>query len=145
MGRVRSAINTRLEETSFRAGAAASAGVLAVTGGAIALAVTLGGSHADAASAPAPVPHTSAPPVPAPVFPSAAPSHPSPKPKPRPKGTSYQAPPQEAAVYTPPPSPDRWGGYQGRHRMRPGGWSYGMPGSRGQFHHPGRHGGPHFP
>jgi hypothetical protein len=146
MGRVRTAINARMEETSFRAGATVSAGVLAVTGGAIALAVTLGGSHADAASAPAPatVLHTSVPSVPAPVFPSPAPSPTSPKPKPRPRATGYQAPPEVAAVYSP-PSPDPGGGYQGRHRMRHGGWPFAGSGSWGHYGHPGRHGGPHFP
>ena len=143
MGRVRSAINTRMEETSFRVGATASAGVLAVTGGAIALAVALGGNHANAASAPAAVPHT-APLVPVSITPSVAPS-PSPtpvKPKPEPKVTSPAAP-EEAVVYSAPPSapsPHRWGGYRERHRMpHGGGWWF--PGG----HYPGGHGGPHFP
>jgi hypothetical protein len=140
-------INGRLEETSFFAGATVSAGVLAVTGGAITLAVTLGGSHTAVASAPAAhvAPHTSAPVVPAAASPLLAPSHTPPRPKPKPKATSAPAPPAEAAVYTPPREPHRWGSYQGRHRMgHAGGW-FGGHGSWGHSGHWGGHGGRHFP
>jgi pilus assembly protein FimV len=149
VGRVRNAINARLEETSFLAGATASAGVLAVTGSAIALAVSLGGSHADVASAPAAhvAPHSSAPVVPATASPLLSPSHtqPKPKPKPKPKATSAPRPPVEAAAYTPRQEPHRWGSYQGRHRMgHAGGW-FGGHGSWGHSGHWGGHGGRHFP
>ena len=144
VGRVRSAINARLEETSFVAGATASAGVLAVTGSAIALAVTLGGSHpgATGATAARPVPHTSAPSAPAVSSPPPTPAKPRPTPKPKP--TSSPALPEEAAVYTAPPASHRSGAYQGRHRMHAGGWFHGGSWS-GRPGHPGRHGGPHFP
>ena len=55
-GRIRKAINARLEEMSFRSGAAVSAGAVVVGGAAIALGVILSGGHA-AASSNAPRPH----------------------------------------------------------------------------------------
>lgn len=59
MASLKSTIYTRMEETSFRSGAAVSAGVLATAGTAIALAVILGGHNAAAASAPGPAVATS--------------------------------------------------------------------------------------
>jgi len=53
LGKIRSAIYARMEEMSFRSGAAVLVGVLAAVGVAITLAVVLGGHSADATSAPA--------------------------------------------------------------------------------------------
>ena len=50
MGRFRTAIYARMEEMSFRSGAATGAGALAAVGIAIALAVTLTGHSAAATS-----------------------------------------------------------------------------------------------
>lgn len=100
-------VNARLEEMSFRSGATVSASVLAVAGGAIALAVTLGGGHAEATSAPV---ASSAPRPPASFAAPASPSPlASPTRRPKPRHTtppvSYQAPPQEVAASTPSPDP----------------------------------------
>ena len=51
-GRLRRVVNARMEEMSFRSGVAVFAGVLALTGGGIALTVTLGGGHPAAAAPP---------------------------------------------------------------------------------------------
>jgi hypothetical protein len=79
VGRLRSTVYGRMEEMSFRSGAAVSAGVLAALGAAIALPVVLGGNHsAGAAGAPSlgPAARSVAPPSPAPASasPSARPS-----------------------------------------------------------------------
>jgi len=78
-GQLKTTIYARMEEMSFRSGAAVSAGVLAALGAAIALPVVLGGDHsAGAASAPGlgPAARSVAPPSPAPASasPSARPS-----------------------------------------------------------------------
>jgi hypothetical protein len=63
--KLRTTVYARMEEMSFRSGAAAAAGTLAVVGTAIALAVTLSGHSAAATSAPGPTaPARSAPSVP---------------------------------------------------------------------------------
>jgi hypothetical protein len=49
-GKIRKVINARLEEMSFRSGAAVSAGAVVVGGAAIALGVILSGGHAAASS-----------------------------------------------------------------------------------------------
>ena len=66
MGRLKSTIYARMEEMSFRSGAAVFAGVLAVAGVAITLAVALGGHGAAAPSAsrPATVARSTPPPSP---------------------------------------------------------------------------------
>jgi hypothetical protein len=74
VGQLKRALYARMEEVSFRSGAAVAGGVLTVTGVAITLAVVLGG-HSDAvASAPASrtAAPSAAPPSPAPL--SSAPS-----------------------------------------------------------------------
>jgi len=74
LGRLKSAIYARMEEISFRSGAAAGAGVLAVAGVAITLAVALGGHRAAETSAPR---STAVARPPSPVFPAALPSAPA--------------------------------------------------------------------
>jgi len=64
MRKLRTTVYARMEEMSFRSGAAAGAGALAVVGTAIALAVTLTGHSAAATSVPGPAtPARSAPSV----------------------------------------------------------------------------------
>ena len=88
MGQLKSAIYARMEEVSFRSGAAVAGGVLAAAGAAITLAVVLGG-HGDAVA--------SAPASPAPRAPSAASPSPvpasssSPQATPRPSRTTVPA------------------------------------------------------
>jgi hypothetical protein len=74
LGRLKSTIYARMEDMSFRSGAAVSAGVLAAAGVAITLAVALGGHSgaAPGASRPAAVAHSTPPP--AAMLPAAAPS-----------------------------------------------------------------------
>ena len=77
MGRLKSTIYARMEEMSFRSGAAASAGVLAAAGVAITLAVAFGGHSgaAPSASRPAAVARSTPPPSAVlPAAPSAAPA-----------------------------------------------------------------------
>jgi hypothetical protein len=97
LGHLKSAFYARMEEVSFRSGAAVAGGVLTAAGVAITLAVVLGG-HSDAvASAPASrvaVPSV-APPSPAPVSSSSSPS-----PTPRPSRTTDPA--AAAGAYRPP-------------------------------------------
>ena len=97
MGHLKRALYARMEEVSFRSGAAVAGGVLTAAGVAITLAVVLGG-HSDAvASAPASrvaVPSV-APPSPAPVSSSSSPS-----PTPRPSRTTDPA--AAAGAYRPP-------------------------------------------
>jgi hypothetical protein len=74
LGRLKSSIYARMEDMSFRSGAAVSAGVLAAAGVAITLAVALG-SHSGAApsaSRPAAVAHSTPPP--SAMLPTAAPA-----------------------------------------------------------------------
>ena len=73
--KLRRAIYTRMEETSFRSGAALAAAVLAVCGLGIALTVTLGGGHG-AAAAPRTTPASTTPSSAAPLL--SAPAVPSP-------------------------------------------------------------------
>jgi len=97
LGHLKSALYARMEEVSFRSGAAVAGGVLTVAAVAITLVVVLGG-HSDAvASAPASrvaVPSV-APPSPAPVSSSSSPS-----PTPRPSRTTDPA--AVARAYQPP-------------------------------------------
>ena len=74
MGGRKSTIYARMEDMSFRSGAAVSAGVLAAAGVAITLAVALGGHSgaAPSASRPAAVAHSTPPP--SAMLPTAAPS-----------------------------------------------------------------------
>ena len=69
LDRLRRTIYARMEEMSFRSGAAVSAGVLAAAGAAITLAVALGG-HSAAAPSPGAVARST--PLPSPVLPAAA-------------------------------------------------------------------------
>jgi len=72
--KLRTTVYARMEEMSFRSGAAAVAGTLSAVGTAIALAVTLSGHSAAATSAPGPTaPARSAPSVPAAGSPSVNP------------------------------------------------------------------------
>jgi hypothetical protein len=100
LGHLKSALYARMEEVSFRSGAAVAGGVLTVAAVAITLVVVLGG-HSDAvASAPASrvaVPSV-APPSPAPVSSSSSPS-----PTPRPSRTTDPA--AVAGAYQPPSAP----------------------------------------
>ena len=98
MGRLKSAIYARMEEVSFRSGAAAAGGVLAVAGVAITLAVVLGGpgdAVASAPGSPAAVPSAASPPL--------APASSSAQATPRPSRTTVPA--TAAGDYRPPPSP----------------------------------------
>jgi len=69
LGRLKSTIYARMEDVSFRSGAAVSAGVLAAAGVAITLAVALGG-HSAAAPSPSAVARSTPPR--SPVLPAAA-------------------------------------------------------------------------
>lgn len=92
---LKTTIYARLEETSFRSGAAVSAGVLATAGAAIALAVVLGGHSDAAASAPGPAAATS----------SAASQVPAASPTANPRASHMtQAGVQPAAAASPSPS-----------------------------------------
>ena len=100
LGQLKRAFYARMEEVSFRSGAAVAGGVLTAAGVAITLAVVLGGHSDAAASAPASraaVPSV-APPSPVPVSFSSSP------PTPRPSRTTDPA--AVAGAYQP-PSADR--------------------------------------
>ena len=86
LGRLKSAIYARMEEVSFRSGAAAVSGVLIAAGVAIMLAVVLGGSGGAAASAPA-----SPAAAPAVTSPTPVPASSSPQAIPRPSRTRVPA------------------------------------------------------
>jgi len=74
MRKLRTTVYARMEEMSFRSGAAVGAGTLAAVGTAIALAVTLTGHSAAATTVPGPTaPARSAPSVPPSGTPSATP------------------------------------------------------------------------
>ena len=95
MGQLKSTLYARMEEVSFRSGAAVAGGVLTAAGVAITLAVVLGG-HSDAvASAP-----VSRPAIPSVVPPVLAPVSSSPPATPRPSRTT--APATVARAYQPP-------------------------------------------
>ena len=97
MGHLKSALYARMEEVSFRSGAAVAGGVLTVAAVVITLVVVLGG-HSDAvASAPASraAVRSVAPPSPVPVSVSSSPS-----PTPRPSRTTDPA--AVAGAYQPP-------------------------------------------
>ena len=140
MGRLKSAIYARMEEVSFRSGAAAVGGVLIAAGVAIMLAVVLGGPGGAVASAPA-----SRAAAPAVTSPTPVPASSSPQATPRPSRTTVPAavagdyrPPSRArasagwyAVRTPGrfamlrPVDRRWlPGWRGWHRSGP--WSRGL-------------------
>ena len=74
MGRLKSTIYARMEDMSFRSGAAVSAGVLAAAGVAITLAVALGGHSGAAPSASRPAAVARSTPPPSAMLPAAAPS-----------------------------------------------------------------------
>jgi hypothetical protein len=97
MGQLKRAFYARMEEVSFRSGAAVAGGVLTAAGVAITLAVVLGGHSDAAASAPA-----SRVAVPSVTLPSPAPvsSSSSPSPTPRPHRTKDSA--AAAGAYRPP-------------------------------------------
>ena len=100
MGQLKSTLYARMEEVSFRSGAAVAGGVLTAAGVAITLAVVLGG-HSDAvASAPAsrPAIPSVVPPVLAPVSSSPPATPPSATPRP----TRTTAPATVARAYQPP-------------------------------------------
>ena len=146
MGQLKSTLYARMEEVSFRSGAAVAGGVLTAAGVAITLAVVLGG-HSDAvASAP-----VSRPAIPSVVPPVLAPGSSSPPATPRPSRTTapgtvaraYQ--PSSAAraaatrhaappghVVTPrrlvprAPQPPRWPGWRSWHRSWPWPWRWGL-------------------
>ena len=86
MGRLKSAIYARMEEVSFRSGAAAVGGVLLAAGVAITLAVVLGGPGGAVASAP--VSRAAAPAV---TSPTPVPASSSPRATPRPSRTTVPA------------------------------------------------------
>ena len=147
MGRLKSAMYARMEEVSFRSGAAVAGAVLIAAGVVITLAVVPGGPGGAVASAPAsrvaaPLAATPSP-VPAPSSPAPAPS--SPRATPRPSRTTIPAavagdyrPPSRArasagwyAVRTPGrfamwrPFDRRWRpGWRGWHRSAP--WTRGL-------------------
>jgi hypothetical protein len=100
LGRLKSAIYARMEEVSFRSGAAAAGGVLTVAGVAITLAVVLGGPGDAVASAPASRAAASSV-----ASPPAVPVSTSPQATPRPSRTTVPA--TVAGAYRPPPSPAR--------------------------------------
>jgi hypothetical protein len=135
LGRLKSAIYARMEEVSFRSGAAAG-GVLLAAGVAITLAVALGGPGGAVASAPASRPAAPAVTSPAPVSASS-----SPQATPRPGRTTvpaavagdYRPSRASAARYTartgrfarPRPFDRRWlPGWRGRPRS--GLWTWGL-------------------
>ena len=95
MGQLKRAFYARMEEVSFRSGAAVAGGVLTAAGVAIALAVVLGGHSAAVASAPASRAASVAPPPPSPVPVSSSPS-----PTARPSRTTDPA--TVARAYQPP-------------------------------------------
>jgi hypothetical protein len=102
MRKLKTTVYARMEEMSFRSGAATGAGALAAVGIAIALAVTLTGHSAAATSEPGPTaPARSAAPVLPSVTPSVSPSTPSSRPA---KSASPTAPPRG---YLPATTPQR--------------------------------------
>jgi hypothetical protein len=112
LGRLKSAIYARMEEMSFRSGAAAAGGVLAATGVAITLAVVLGGPGDAVASAPgssAAVPSAASTPL--------APASSSAQATPRPGRTTVPA--TAAGDYRPPPSPAATPASAARHVATP--------------------------
>ena len=153
-GRLKSTIYARMEEMSFRSGAAVSAGVLAAAGVAITLAVVPGGpsapeTSAAATSAPSPGPAArsvaSPSPAPAPTSPSAAPrASRTPSaiaagsyqpPSPVTAVTTPQAPASPAAAFATPRSlPQRADAPSGEGQpppwSLPSGWDSATPGQR---------------
>lgn len=128
VGRMKAMVYARLEETSFRSGAAVGAAALAVAGLGVAFALTLGGhqvapSRAVAAGAALPSARHSAPPSSAALSPSASPSarHSAPEP-----GSSPVADEVPEAPVTPATAEwtSRW-----HHRKRPPGWPFPWPGA----------------
>jgi len=106
LGRLKSAIYARMEEMSFRSGAAVAGGVLVAAGLAITLAVALGGHSAAATSVSTPATVARLTPPPSPVLPAALPSataQATPVASPRPAG-GYQPPAPVTVVTTPPAS-----------------------------------------
>ena len=140
MGRLKSAIYARMEEVSFRSGAAAVGGVLVAAGVAITLAVVPGGPGGAVASAPAS--RAAAPAAPAVTSPAPVPASSSPRATPRPSRTTvpvavagnYRPSRASAAWYTartpgrfawPRPFDRRWlPGWRGRPRSGP--WAWGL-------------------
>jgi hypothetical protein len=99
LGHLKSALYARMEEVSFRSGAAVAGGVLIAAGVAITLAVALGGHSDAAASAPASrvaVPSVT-PPSPAPATRHATTPAPGSTPTPRLRDPRSPAPPGPAA------------------------------------------------
>jgi hypothetical protein len=103
LGRLRSTINARMEEMSFRSGAAVLTGAPVAAGVAITLAVMLSGHGAVAPSAPRPAAVARSAPPPSPVLPAAPPSATA---RATPAASVTPAhgyrPPAPAAVVTPP-------------------------------------------
>ncbi len=134
MASLKSTIYARLEEMSFRSGAAVSAGVLAVVGVAITLAVVLGGHSGAVASAPGPAAaaRTVAPTGPAvTATPSVTPrasrtssisGQPAVAPSPA-TAASRGAPGQATQGATPTPRPSRSPAWYPPHGLAPGGWN----------------------
>jgi hypothetical protein len=137
LGRLKSAIYARMEEVSFRSGAAAVGGVLLAAGVAITLAVVLGGPGGAVAS-----PSAARAAAPAVTSPTPAPASSSPQATPRPSRTTvpaavagdYRPSRASAAWYTartpgrfarPRPFDRRWlPGWRGRPRSGP--WAWGL-------------------
>jgi hypothetical protein len=107
LGRLKRAIYARMEEVSFRSGAAVAGAVLAAAGVAITLAVVPGRPGGAVAGAPASrvAAPLAAAPSPVPVSSSSAPAPSSPQATPRPSRTTIPA--AVAGDYRPPPSPAR--------------------------------------
>jgi len=124
LGRLKSTIYARMEEMSFRSGAAVVGGVLVAVGMAITLAVVLGGHSAAATSVSSPataaIVARSSPP-PSPVLPAALPSataQATPVASLRPAG-GYQPPAPVTAVTTPRASVSSAAGLPTPRRPRP--------------------------
>jgi len=135
LGRLKRTVYARLEEMSFRSGAAVTGGVLAAAGVAVTLAVLLGG-HSDAATSAA-APDAGVGSVPPP---SSAPASVSPSVTPRASRTT--APATAAGAYQPSPHVSASGTVRAAATPTPGHttpwrpmrplWSAGDPGRPGQ-------------
>jgi len=101
LGELKRAIYARMEEVSFRSGAAAAGGVLTVAGVAITLAIVLGGGPGGTVTS-APAAHDAAPSV---ASASPVPASSSPQAAPRPSRTTIPA--TGAGDYRPPASAPR--------------------------------------
>lgn len=167
MGELKRAVYARMEEVSFRSGAAAAGGVLTAAGVAITLAVTLGGGPSDAVTtAPAARAATPSAATPSAGAPSSAPAFSSPQATPRPSRSTvpatvagdYQPPtatrasaarasaarhaattPVSASTRTPSPSGRQWRPGHRHLREQPGWWGRHRPSAAGSRGHVPRH------